>query len=344
MILVMDSRSSDKDLNMICDKLKSIGFELEVSKGKEKIILGIIGDTRKLLNFPFHSYPGVIDVLRVLKPYKLASREFRDLPTIIRINDVKIGGQELTLMAGPCSIESEEQIYETAQNLNKLGIKILRGGAFKPRTSPYSFQGLGVSGLKMINEAAKKYNLLVITEVMSIEQIDIISPYADILQVGARNMQNFMLLKELGKIKKPIMLKRGMSSTIEEFLLSAEYILSGGNKKVILCERGIRTFESYTRNTLDLSIVPAIKTLSHLPIIVDPSHSTGRKELVGPMSKAAIAAGADGLMIEVHPNPKMALCDGAQSLDFSYFENLLTEMELVAKSVGRNLNHSQVTI
>ena len=344
MILVMDSRSSDKDLNMICDKLKSIGFELEVSKGKEKIILGIIGDTRKLLNFPFHSYPGVIDVLRVLKPYKLASREFRDLPTIIRINDVKIGGQELTLMAGPCSIESEEQIYETAQNLNKLGIKILRGGAFKPRTSPYSFQGLGVSGLKMINEAAKKYNLLVITEVMSIEQIDIISPYADILQVGARNMQNFMLLKELGKIKKPIMLKRGMSSTIEEFLLSAEYILSGGNKKVILCERGIRTFESYTRNTLDLSAIPAIKDLSHLPVIVDPSHSTGRKELVGPMSKAAIAAGTDGLIIEVHPNPEEALSDGAQSLDLDCFENLVSELGIIAQAIGRSLNHSYTSV
>ena len=344
MILVMDSRSSDKDLNIICDKLKSIGFELEVSKGKEKIILGIIGDTRKLLNFPFHSYPGVIDVLRVLKPYKLASREFRDLPTIISINDVKIGGQELTLMAGPCSIESEEQIYETAQNLNKLGIKILRGGAFKPRTSPYSFQGLGVSGLKMMSEAAKKYSLLVVTEVMSIEQIDIISPYADILQVGARNMQNFMLLKELGKIKKPIMLKRGLSSTIEELLLSAEYILSGGNKKVILCERGIRTFESYTRNTLDLSAVPAIKDLSHLPVIVDPSHATGRKELVGPMSKAAIAAGADGLIIEVHPNPEEALSDGAQSLDLDCFENLVSELGIIAQAIGRSLNHNYISV
>jgi len=344
MILVMDSRSSDIDLNTISEKLKKLGFELEVSKGKEKIIVGIIGDTRKLLNFPFHSYPGVIDVLKVLKPYKLASSEFKELPTVIKIGDVSIGGKEIALMAGPCSVENEEQIYEASQGLSKLGIKILRGGAFKPRSSPYSFQGLGERGLKMMSEAAKKFGLLVITEVMSIEQIDITAPFADILQVGARNMQNFMLLKELGKIKKPVMLKRGLSSTVEELLLSAEYIMSGGNKKVILCERGIRTFESYTRNTLDLSIVPAIKTLSHLPIIVDPSHSTGRKELVCPMSKAAIAAGADGLIIEVHPNPKMALCDGTQSLDLNDFGNLIKETELVAQAVGRSLNNIHVTV
>src|SRR6056297_358394 len=335
MILVMDSRSSDIDLNTISEKLKKLGFELEVSKGKEKIIVGIIGDTRKLLNFPFHSYPGVIDVLKVLKPYKLASREFKELSTVIKIGDVSIGGQEIVLMAGPCSVEDEEQIYEASQGLSKLGIKILRGGAFKPRSSPYSFQGLGERGLKMMSVAAKKYGLLVITEVMAIEQIDMIANYADILQVGARNMQNFMLLKEIGKIKKPVMLKRGMSATIEEFLLSAEYILSEGNKEVILCERGIRTFENYTRNTLDLSAIPAIKELSHLPIIVDPSHATGRKELVGPMSKAAIAAGADGLIIEVHPNPEEALSDGAQSLELSDFECLISELEQVAQAVGR---------
>ena len=343
MILVMDSHSGEEELNKISNKLKSMDFELEISKGKEKIIIGIIGDTRKLLDFPFYSYSGVIDVLKVLKPYKLASREFREKSTIVKIGNTLIGEHELTFMAGPCSVENEEQMYEAAAGLSKMGVKILRGGAFKPRTSPYSFQGLGKKGLEMMSDAAKKHNLLVITEVMSIEQIDIITPYADILQVGARNMQNFMLLKELGKIKKPVMLKRGMSSTIEELLLSAEYILSGGNKKVILCERGIRTFETYTRNTLDLSAVPAIKELSHLPVIVDPSHGTGRREMINSMSKAAIACGADGLMIEVHPHREMALSDGSQSLDFEAFRSLLIDLKRVADSVDRTVNYNYIS-
>lgn len=334
----MDGRSSDNDLNKITDKLKGMGFELQISRGEERIVIGIIGDTRKLASFPFQSYPGVIDVLKVLKPYKLASREFKEISTIVKISDVSIGGKEIVLMAGPCAIESEEQIYEIAHRVSRVGVKILRGGAFKPRTSPYSFQGLGEKGLKIMSEAAKKYGLKVITEIMSIEQIDLVAPYADIFQIGARNMQNFMLLKELGRLKKPVMIKRGISATIEELLLSAEYILSGGNKKVILCERGIRTFENFTRNTLDLSAVPSIKELSHLPIIVDPSHGTGRKELVGPMSKAAIAAGADGLIIEVHPNPEIALSDGVQSLDLNYFDHLISELEQLAQAVGRTLN------
>ena len=344
MVVVMDGKSSENQINMITEKLKDMKFELQIIKGKDKIVIGIIGDTRKLITFPFHSYQGVIDVLKVSKPYKLASREFRGLPTIVKINDVFIGGKETVLMAGPCAIESEEQIFEIAHRISSMGVRVLRGGAFKPRTSPYSFQGLGEKGLKLMSEAAKKYGLLMITEVMSIEQIDIIAPYADIFQVGARNMQNFVLLKELGKIKKPVMLKRGLSSTLEELLLSAEYILSGGNKKVILCERGIRTFENYTRNTLDLSAVPSIKELSHLPVIVDPSHATGRKELVGPMSKAAIAAGADGLMIEVHPNPKVSMSDGAQSLDFDHLEHLISELEQVAQAVGKSLNHSYISV
>ncbi|MDD2352353.1 MAG: 3-deoxy-7-phosphoheptulonate synthase [Candidatus Caldatribacteriota bacterium] len=344
MVLVMDARSDEKNLNRITEKLENMGFELQISKGKERIVVGIIGDTRKLISFPFHSYPGVIDVLKVLKPYKLASREFKELSTIIKINDVSIGGKEITLMAGPCAVENEEQIFDIAHRISNAGVKILRGGAFKPRTSPYSFQGLGEQGLKIMSEAARKYELLIVTEVMSIEQIEMVSNYADILQIGARNMQNFTLLKELGKIKKPVMLKRGLSSTIEELLLSAEYILSGGNKKVILCERGIRTFETYTRNTLDLSAIPAIKELSHLPIIVDPSHSTGRKELVQPMSKAAVAAGADGLVIEVHPNPEEALSDGAQSLDLDCFENLVSELGTVAQAVGRTLHHSYTSV
>jgi len=344
MVLVMDARSDEKNLNRITEKLENMGFELQISKGKERIVVGIIGDTRKLISFPFHSYPGVIDVLKVLKPYKLASREFKELSTIIKINDVSIGGKEITLMAGPCAVENEEQIFDIAHRISNAGVKILRGGAFKPRTSPYSFQGLGEQGLKIMSEAARKYELLIVTEVMSIEQIEMVSNYADILQIGARNMQNFTLLKELGKIKKPVMLKRGLSSTIEELLLSAEYILSGGNKKVILCERGIRTFETYTRNTLDLSAIPAIKELSHLPIIVDPSHSTGRKELVKPMSKAAIAAGADGLVIEIHPAPEEALSDGAQSLDLDCFENLVSELGTVAQAVGRTLHHSYTSV
>mgnify|MGYP001025851719 CR=1 FL=1 len=344
MVLVMDARSDEKNLNRITEKLENMGFELQISKGKERIVVGIIGDTRKLISFPFHSYPGVIDVLKVLKPYKLASREFKELSTIIKINDVSIGGKEITLMAGPCAVENEEQIFDIAHRISNAGVKILRGGAFKPRTSPYSFQGLGEQGLKIMSEVARKYELLIVTEVMSIEQIEMVSNYADILQIGARNMQNFTLLKELGKIKKPVMLKRGLSSTIEELLLSAEYILSGGNKKVILCERGIRTFETYTRNTLDLSAIPAIKELSHLPIIVDPSHSTGRKELVQPMSKAAVAAGADGLVIEVHPNPEEALSDGAQSLDLDCFENLVSELGTVAQAVGRTLHHSYTSV
>ncbi len=344
MIVVMDGKSKESQINKITEKLESMKFDLQIIRGKNKIVIGIIGDTRKLTTFPFHSYPGVIDVLRVLKPYKLASREFKELSTIVKINDVSIGGKETVLMAGPCAIESEEQIYEIARRVSSVGVKVLRGGAFKPRTSPYSFQGLGKKGLKIMSEAAKKYGLLVITEVMSIEQIDIIAPYADIFQIGARNMQNFMLLKEIGKTKKPAMLKRGLSSTIEEWLLSAEYILSGGNKKVILCERGIRTFENYTRNTLDLSAVPAIKELSHLPIIVDPSHATGRKELIGPMSKAAIAAGADGLIIETHPHPEASMSDGAQSLDLDHFENLISEVEQVAHAVGKTLNHSYASV
>ncbi len=344
MVLVMDGRSSDNDLKKIIDKLKSLGFDLHLSRGKERIVIGIIGDTRKLFSFPFHSYPGVIDVLKVLKPYKLASREFRELSTVVRIKEVSIGGKEMVLMAGPCAIENEEQIFETARRISNFGVKVLRGGAFKPRTSPYSFQGLGERGLKMMSEAAKKYGLLVITEVMAIEQIDMIANYADIFQVGTRNMQNFMLLKELGKANKPVMLKRGMSSTIEELLLSAEYILSEGNKEVILCERGIRTFENYTRNTLDLSAIPAIKELSHLPVIVDPSHATGRREMIGPMSKAAIAAGADGLIVEVHPNPEVALSDGEQSLELNYFEQLISELEQVAIAVGRSLGHSYTSV
>ena len=337
MIVVMNGTANQEDIEKIVDKLKSMGLDLDISKGEKRSILGIIGDTSILESFPFYAYAGVEKVLRVLKPFKLASREFKNKSTSIKLKGITIGGKELAIMAGPCAIENEEQIFTIAGELSKRGVKILRGGAFKPRTSPYSFQGLGEEGLKLMSRAAREFGLSIITEVMSVEQVDLVAEYADILQVGARNMQNFMLLKELGRIKKPVMLKRGMSATIEELLLSAEHILSNGNRQVILCERGIRTFETYTRNTLDLSAVPSLKELSHLPVIVDPSHGTGRWELVGPMAKSAIVAGADGLMIEVHPNPKAALSDGAQTLNFKNFSQLLKEMSAIANVTGREI-------
>jgi 3-deoxy-7-phosphoheptulonate synthase len=333
----MNGTANQEDIEKIVDKLKSMGLDLDISKGEKRSILGIIGDTSILESFPFYAYAGVEKVLRVLKPFKLASREFKNKSTSIKLKGITIGGKELAIMAGPCAIENEEQIFTIAGELSKRGVKILRGGAFKPRTSPYSFQGLGEEGLKLMSRAAREFGLSIITEVMSVEQVDLVAEYADILQVGARNMQNFMLLKELGRIKKPVMLKRGMSATIEELLLSAEHILSNGNRQVILCERGIRTFETYTRNTLDLSAVPSLKELSHLPVIVDPSHGTGRWKLVGPMAKSAIVAGADGLMIEVHPNPKAALSDGAQTLNFKNFSQLLKEMSAIANVTGREI-------
>ena len=333
----MNGTANQEDIEKIVDKLKSMGLDLDISKGEKRSILGIIGDTSILESFPFYAYAGVEKVLRVLKPFKLASREFKNKSTSIKLKGITIGGKELAIMAGPCAIENEEQIFTIAGELSKRGVKILRGGAFKPRTSPYSFQGLGEEGLKLMSRAAREFGLSIITEVMSVEQVDLVAEYADILQVGARNMQNFMLLKELGRIKKPVMLKRGMSATLEELLLSAEHILSNGNRQVILCERGIRTFETYTRNTLDLSAVPSLKELSHLPVIVDPSHGTGRWKLVGPMAKSAIVAGADGLMIEVHPNPKAALSDGAQTLNFKNFSQLLKEMSAIANVTGREI-------
>ena len=337
MIVVMNGTANQEDIEKIVDKLKSMGLDLDISKGEKRSILGIIGDTSILESFPFYAYAGVEKVLRVLKPFKLASREFKNKSTSIKLKGITIGGKELAIMAGPCAIENEEQIFTIAGELSKRGVKILRGGAFKPRTSPYSFQGLGEEGLKLMSRAAREFGLSIITEVMSVEQVDLVAEYADILQVGARNMQNFMLLKELGRIKKPVMLKRGMSATLEELLLSAEHILSNGNRQVILCERGIRTFETYTRNTLDLSAIPSLKKLSHLPVIVDPSHGTGRWELVGPMAKSAIVAGADGIMIEVHPNPKAALSDGAQTLNFKNFSQLLKEMSAIANVTGREI-------
>lgn len=336
----MNGKTDNSDVEKVINKLKELGHEVHISRGEKRIILGVIGNVENLVSVPFYAYNGVEEIIRILKPYKLASREFKDFDTTIKVKDIIIGGKEVIVMAGPCVVENEQQIFETAHQVKALGAKILRGGAFKPRTSPYSFQGLGEEGLKLLAQAGKETGLAVVTEVMSVNQIDLIAKYTDIFQVGARNMQNFVLLTELGKIKKPILLKRGLSATIEELLLSAEYILSEGNYEVILCERGIRTFENYTRNTLDLSAIPAVKRLSHLPIIVDPSHATGRWRLVSPMAKAAIAAGADGLLIEVHPDPKSSLSDGAQSLKLDTFAQLMKELRPIIQAVGREFGSS----
>lgn len=338
MIIVMNSKTDDADVEKVIQKLREMGHKVHISRGEKRIILGIIGDVENLTSVPFYAFNGVEEIIRIMKPYKLASREFKDFDTIIKVKDITIGGKEVIVMAGPCVVENEQQIFETARYVKALGVKILRGGAFKPRTSPYSFQGLGEEGLRLLAQAGKETGLAVVTEVMSVNQIELVGKYTDIFQVGARNMQNFVLLKELGKIKKPILLKRGLSATIEELLLSAEYILSQGNYEVILCERGIRTFENYTRNTLDLSAVPALKRLSHLPIIVDPSHATGRWRLVSPMAKAAIAVGADGLLIEVHPDPKSSLSDGAQTLRLDTFTQLMKEIRPIIQAVGREFS------
>lgn len=314
---------------------KNINYKF-IEEEKSNIIM-VLGDTYNLDEQVIKSLPGVAQVVRVTSPYKLASREFHHENTIINIDGVKIGGNDIVIMAGPCSVESESQVNEIASGVKSSGAKVLRGGLYKPRTSPYAFQGLESSGISFLVKAKEKYNMPIISEIMGIDKLDEFIENVDIIQVGARNMQNFELLKALGKTNKPILLKRGLSSTIEEWLMSAEYILSGGNKNVILCERGIRTFEKSTRSTLDLSIIPLIKKLSHLPIVVDPSHATGNWELVESMSLAAIAAGCDGLLIEVHNHPELALSDGGQSLKLKNFEELVKKAKKVAKALGRNI-------
>ncbi len=337
MVIILDNSASEQQVEDVVKHLEDYGFQVHKSVGVERTILGAIGvqpdfDVRKvkILN-------GVSDVYRVTVPFKLASRSFKEDNTVVKIKDVEIGKDKITLMAGPCSIESEEQIFKLAEVVSKSGSQILRGGAFKPRSSPYSFQGLGEEGLKYIRQAADEFNLLVITEVMEIKYIDLIYKYTDIFQIGARNMQNFPLLKELGKTDKPIMLKRGLSAQIEEWLMSAEYILSEGNKDVLLCERGIRTFEKYTRNTFDLSAVPVVHKKSHLPVIADPSHATGLRDQVPPMARAAVAAGADGLMIEIHHDPEHAFSDGPQALLPNDYINLVQELKMIAKAIGRDI-------
>jgi 3-deoxy-7-phosphoheptulonate synthase len=314
-----------------------MGFDVHRSTGALRTVLGAVGGSRQFDTALLEVLDGVQEVHRITEPYKLASRSFKTENTVIVIDDVRIGGDEVIVMAGPCSAESEEQVEASAAAVKRAGAKVLRGGAFKPRSSPYSFQGLGEEGLRLLKAAADRHNLKLITEVMDLSQIELIERYAHILQVGARNMQNFTLLRELGRSRKPVMLKRGISATIEEWLLSAEYILAGGNTNVMLCERGIRTFESYTRNTLDISAIPVVKQLSHLPVIVDPSHGTGKRDKVAPMARAAVAAGADGLIIEVHCDPDHALSDGAQSMFPPQFDRLMAELRIIAPAIGRSI-------
>jgi len=337
MIIVMQQGATEPQIQRVIDGLVEMGFDVHRSTGVIHTVLGGVGGKEEVDLGIFEVMEGVKEAHRIVSPYKLASRSFRPAGTVVRIGDVDVGGERVVIMAGPCSVESRDQIERSAEAVARLGAQVIRAGAFKPRSSPYAFQGLGEEGLRMLREAADRHGLLVVSEVMDLTQVPLVAQYADILQVGARNMQSFTLLRELGRLRKPVLLKRGISATIEELLLSAEYILAGGNYDVILCERGIRTFETYTRNTMDISAIPVVKKLSHLPIIADPSHGTGRRDKVAPMARAAVAAGADGLLIEVHPDPDHALSDGAQSLRFAQFEELMSQLRIIAPAVGRRI-------
>jgi 3-deoxy-7-phosphoheptulonate synthase len=339
MVIVMQEGATDEQIQLVIDRIVASGFDVHRSTGASHTVLGAVGVHRDFDHRDFELLEGVREVIRITQPFKLASRHFKPEGTIVDLGrGVTIGGTELAVAAGPCSVESPEQINSVAEAVAKDGARIMRAGAFKPRTSPYAFQGLGEKGLQMLREAADKHQLFVVSEVMDPSQIRMMTDYVDIFQVGARNMQNYFLLRALGEVQKPVLLKRGMSATIEELLLSAEYILAGGNYNVILCERGIRTFENYLRNTLDIAAIPVIKKLSHLPIVADPSHGTGRRDKVAPMARAAVAAGADGLLIEVHNDPDHALSDGAQSLTPVEFSQLMAELRIIAPAVNRHLS------
>ena len=338
-IIVLRPDATEEALRHILKKLESRGLNAHVSKGTERTIIGVIGDTSKVTEEEedaFRAMTGVENVMRIIKPYKLASREFKEI-TLITVKDRAIGGNKIPVIAGPCAVENRTIIMNIAEKVKEAGASFVRGGAFKPRTSPYSFQGLGEEGLKYLAEAGTKTGLPVVTELMDPRDLEVMVKYADIIQIGARNMQNFRLLLEVGSVQKPVLLKRGLSATIKEWLMSAEYIMSRGNHQVILCERGIRTFETATRNTLDLSAVPLLKQLTHLPVVVDPSHGVGKWDLVAPMAKAAVAAGADGLLIEVHTNPEEAMSDGEQSLKPDAFMKLMQELKPIAAAVGREI-------
>ena len=338
MIVAMQEKATEEQIDFVIDAMVEAGVGVHRTTGASQTILAGVGPTASLDLSKFEILPGVLHVHRISSPYKLAGRGFRPEGTVVEFrNGVKLGYQHVVVMAGPCSIETKEQIYETAARVKAAGGSFLRGGAFKPRSSPYAFQGMGIPGLELMREAADAHGLLVVSEVMEISQIEPMLPYVDLFQVGARNMQNFNLLRELGQIRKPVLLKRGIAATIEELLLSAEYILSGGNYDVILCERGIRTYETATRNTMDISAIPVVKKFSHLPIVADPSHGTGHRDMVAPMAKAAVAAGADAILVEVHPNADKAASDAAQTLYLDQFDTLMGELRVIAAAVGRTL-------
>ncbi len=337
MIVVLKPSATESQKEHIVKKIKEAGLTPHVMQGVERVVIAVIGDERVLGQAGLAALPGVEDAMPILSPYKLVSRECKKEDTVIDVKGVRIGENRVVVMAGPCSVETRERLLSIAESVKEAGALILRGGAFKPRTSPYSFQGLGEEGLEYLSEVRQKTGLIVITEIMDPRDMPLMMKHADIIQIGARNMQNFRLLAEVGSYPKPVMLKRGLSATIKEFLLSAEYIFAAGNQQVILCERGIRTFETATRNTLDLSAVPVIKQLSHLPIIVDPSHAVGKTDLVAPMAKAAVAAGADGIMIEVHSNPELAYCDGEQAVLPQDFKTLMIQLKKIANAVGREM-------
>jgi 3-deoxy-7-phosphoheptulonate synthase len=337
MLVVMQAGASEQQVQSVIDRLVNMGFTVHRSTGVTHTVLGGVGPVEDFEPADFEVLDGVKECHRIISPYKLASRHFKPGGSVLSIKGVEIGGSQLVVMAGPCSVEGRDQIEMSAEIVAKGGAKVIRGGAFKPRSSPYSFQGMGEEGLKLLRAAADRNGLLVISEVMDQSQLPLLCEYSDILQVGARNMQNFNLLRGIGNVRTPVLLKRGISATIEELLLSAEYILSGGNYDVMLCERGIRTYETVTRNTMDIAAIPAVKKLSHLPIIADPSHGTGRREFVAPMARAAVAAGADGLLVEVHPDPDRAVSDGAQTLKPAQFDEMMQQLRLIAQAVGRTL-------
>jgi len=337
MVVVMDLRVTEKQIKDVKNRLEQLGFQTHLIKGVERIVIGAIGDRKQIESSGIELMPGVEKIVAIMKPFKLVSREVKAEDTVVRTKGFSVGGKRISVIAGPCAVESREQLMKTAYMVKEAGAHAIRGGTYKPRTSPYSFQGMEDEGLELLAEAGRETGLATISEVIDEKSLDAALKYIDIIQIGARNMQNFQLLKAVGRINKPVVLKRGLSATIEEWLMAAEYIMSEGNYEVILCERGIRTFETYTRNTLDLSAVPLIKKLSHLPVIVDPSHATGSWQLVGPLSKGSLAVGADGLLIEVHPDPCNALCDGPQSLTPGHFSELMKELALVAGSIDRTI-------
>ncbi len=337
MIIMMDQNASESDVGRVVDRIRAHGFQAHIHRGDETLAVGVIGDTRGIGVNGFRSMRGVLAVIPIMKPYKMASRKFRPEGTVVNVGGVEIGGEEIVVIAGPCAIESEEQLMAVAKEVKAAGAKILRGSAFKPRTSPYDFQGLGEEGLRMMRKVRQATGLLVETEVMDTRDVEMVAGYVDMLRVGARNMQNFDLLKEIGKTDKPVILKRGMSATIKELMLAAEYMMKEGNHNIVLCERGIRTFETATRSTLDIGAVPVLREETHLPVIVDPSHAAGNRNYVGALAKAAVAAGSDGLLIEVHHEPEKALCDGPQALLPAQFAELMQQLREISRAVGRKL-------